>query len=381
MDCLYGRNMKTLEIARDIINENVIEKAEANDLIDFYELISLFGFKSIIHIYPKEKIISRITLLDNLGIMNKSEYESQGYISPENFYSININWLKYFVIVSDFGNITLAAEHLDIAPQTINHSIHGIEQHLKLNLFKVKSNNRILTPAGKMLYIHAKVILNNFHSIHRFFSDIKIKNHGYTLKIAYSYIKEPSYLPIINIMKKYPKTYIKTNFVGNFMRKQLMVANGELDLAFIIEKDICSFLEDIEFVKLMDLNYVIVGKPQTKKNWDAHKYITTKYTYKPRNIWDEDKFPRDVIAESNNMSFLLNLCEAGVGAAYLPYFYVKDKIKEGKLAIVADPPFVSNYSYNLIWNKKIYQNKIIQELIAEFKKSFDIYNDFNNLIA
>lgn len=68
--------------------------------------------------------------------------------------------LKVFVAVADCGSFNKAAEKLYISAPAVLKQVNALEKHLDLELFKRTSHGITLTPAGKVIYRHAKYIFD-----------------------------------------------------------------------------------------------------------------------------------------------------------------------------------------------------------------------------
>ena len=66
--------------------------------------------------------------------------------------------LKVFVCVSDCGSFNKAAEKLYISAPAVMKQINALEEHLEMKLFERTNQGIHLTPAGKVIYRHAKVM-------------------------------------------------------------------------------------------------------------------------------------------------------------------------------------------------------------------------------
>ncbi len=72
---------------------------------------------------------------------------------------MEIKQLKNFIKIVEEGNITRAAQKLNMAQPPLSTQMHQLEAELNCTLFQRGSRNIILTDAGSMLYDKAKTIL------------------------------------------------------------------------------------------------------------------------------------------------------------------------------------------------------------------------------
>ena len=95
--------------------------------------------------------------------------------------------LQYFVMAADEGNITRAAEKLNISQQSLSNHIANLEKTFQVELF-VRKPSLTLTYAGERLYSHAVRILDIQSQIENEMKDISKHKNG-VLRIGISYTR------------------------------------------------------------------------------------------------------------------------------------------------------------------------------------------------
>lgn len=68
--------------------------------------------------------------------------------------------LTTFITVADCGSFTRAAERLYISPTAVMKQMNALEDHLNLKLINRASSGITLTPAGKVIYEDAKIMID-----------------------------------------------------------------------------------------------------------------------------------------------------------------------------------------------------------------------------
>lgn len=68
--------------------------------------------------------------------------------------------LKTFVCVADHGSFNKAAEQLYISPPSVMKQVNALERHLELKLLDRTNQGIRLTPAGQVIYRHAKYLFS-----------------------------------------------------------------------------------------------------------------------------------------------------------------------------------------------------------------------------
>lgn len=74
---------------------------------------------------------------------------------------INLRQLRYFVGIAEVGNITKAAEQLNVAQPALGLQIRQLEQNLQTELLLRHSRGVVLTQAGELLLERARRILKD----------------------------------------------------------------------------------------------------------------------------------------------------------------------------------------------------------------------------
>ena len=69
---------------------------------------------------------------------------------------MNLQYLRYFQVLSKWEHFTKAAEELGIAQSSLSHAVHSLENELGVYLFEKQGRNVVLTPEGKCFSEYAK---------------------------------------------------------------------------------------------------------------------------------------------------------------------------------------------------------------------------------
>ena len=112
--------------------------------------------------------------------------------------------LEYFLVVASEGNITRAAERLNVSQQALSNSIARLEKELDCKLFERKKE-LVLTYAGKQFKISAEKILDIKHQTQTVLDEIGEGGRG-ELRIGISYTRGQAILPLLlpAFSRRYP---------------------------------------------------------------------------------------------------------------------------------------------------------------------------------
>ena len=137
--------------------------------------------------------------------------------------------LQYFVMAADEGNITRAAEKLNISQQSLSNHIANLEKTFQVELF-VRKPSLTLTYAGERLYSHAVRILDIQSQIENEMKDISKHKNG-VLRIGISYTRGRTFLPEIVPMFKERNPFVKLTIIeSNSQALEEDLLRGHIDL-------------------------------------------------------------------------------------------------------------------------------------------------------
>lgn len=143
---------------------------------------------------------------------------------------MNIQFIKYFVVLSEIQNFTKAAEKMFVVQSTFSAGIKKLEEHFDCKLFYRDNRNVSLTKEGEKLLPKAKQLLAQWNSI-----ETELKNPEATiLRIGVlSDLISDAFVPIL---KSFRELYghIKVEITDN-ERESLVekLVKQELDAVFI----------------------------------------------------------------------------------------------------------------------------------------------------
>ena len=137
--------------------------------------------------------------------------------------------LQYFVMAADEGNITHAAEKLNISQQSLSNHIANLEKEFNVELFTRKPT-LALTYAGEQLYRHAVQILDIHSRIENEMKDISKHKNG-MLRVGISYTRGRTFLPDVIPVFKEHNPFMKLNIVeSNSQSLEEALLRGYIDL-------------------------------------------------------------------------------------------------------------------------------------------------------
>ncbi|MCI0505460.1 MAG: LysR family transcriptional regulator [Gammaproteobacteria bacterium] len=260
--------------------------------------------------------------------------------------------LHTFVKVVDFGGISAAAEHLNIAKSAVSRRITELEQRLGVQLFRRTTRQLNLTDSGKSFYERAVRILTDLEEAELAIS----QQHGELagpLKIAAPLSFGLRHLTpaITDFMKNHPKL----QFDLDFNDRHVDILQEGFDLAIRISR-----LGDSSFIArpLATVHHMVCASPEylqrrgTPSTPDAliHHHCLSYSNVPDSDIWrftDPDSQPGQikipVALRANNGDFLRDAAIAGLGVILEPTFIVYDAVNKGQLT-----PLLTGYQWPII---------------------------------
>ncbi|MCR5090496.1 MAG: LysR family transcriptional regulator [Oscillospiraceae bacterium] len=140
--------------------------------------------------------------------------------------------LRYVVAISEYQNITKAAEALYVGQPTLSKFLISLEKELDLKLFRRLGHRYLPTYAGERYVARAKQILQLGEDLDAEMSDILKRDVG-VLRVAFAPMRGAYLLPMILpvFQARYPNVKI-TVLEGNSETNDQRLLNGQADLAF-----------------------------------------------------------------------------------------------------------------------------------------------------
>jgi len=255
--------------------------------------------------------------------------------------------LQYFVMAADEGNITHAAEKLNISQQSLSNHIGNLEKELNVELFTRKPS-LALTYAGEQLYRHAVQILEIHSRIENEMKDISKHKNG-MLRVGISYTRGRTFLPDVIPVFKENNPFMKLSIVeSNSQSLEEDLLRGHIDL--YIGTNIPERLEFTAKKLTQDKFYLVVPKNIMRRVYGEreadyaekfrHEVALEDFASQPfvllsrenriRNIVEnylqEHRLSLDIQMEMENIETLFALACRGVGITVYPETFLRSSV-------------------------------------------------------
>ncbi|MFC4025307.1 LysR family transcriptional regulator [Oceanobacillus longus] len=287
---------------------------------------------------------------------------------------MDLRQLEYFTEVAKQSNFTKAALTLHISQPSLSKTIKKLETDLGTPLFYRESKQLRLTDAGEAFLVGTKKVLQAFENLTSELNDVVDLKQG-EIKIGIPPIIGATFYSklISNYKEAYPSIDIKLTEVGSNKIKH-GVAEGELDIGLICNLPIQQ--ENFEIIKLVkDPLVLIVHKdnPLSEKETIDFSHIEKEPLIMYRQDFSlHDKiieacgkldFYPNIVCESSQKDFMVEMVEAKLGVALLPSKICSQINNEKIIAIPFKNPAV-NLELGMIWKKDRYLSHAVRKFIA-----------------
>lgn len=257
---------------------------------------------------------------------------------------MEIRHLQTFITIVELEGFTKAAEHLGYAQSTITSHIQILENELGESLFDRLGKKIVLTNLGKELVPYAKQMLHVYKEI----KNLTSEQNGVSGDLIVGAGESLTIYRLGKILKEYKKSFPKVNIIlkdsiCSDLRSKLH--SGELDIILTIEPQIMD--TDLVVKNLKDECMVIIGAPDAdleflSTNFES-KVATESIIFSEKGcsfrIAFENYLKQKNIKHVNSLEFssieAIKKCVMnGLGISFLPFYTVRNEIKEGSLKMI-----------------------------------------------
>ncbi|MCK5901778.1 MAG: LysR family transcriptional regulator [Cocleimonas sp.] len=256
-----------------------------------------------------------------------------------------LNAMNLYCHIVETGQLSLAADHLNISKGAVSKQLAKLEAHLGGRLLNRTTRRLTPTEAGIAFYDRAKLILESVEEAECVVSGLTAEPRG-TLKInaPMSFGVHHMGKLLAKYQQKYPKVIIDISL--NDRQIDLIEEGYDLALRIATLKDsslIARKLAPCHIVLCASATYLKqYGEPQTPSDLKNHHCIRYAYTDSVKHWMLEDSKGKkqqviiNSLLVSNNGNLICDAVIHGMGIAALPTFIVGDAIRKGEANIILD---------------------------------------------
>ncbi|MBP2643105.1 MAG: transcriptional regulator AlsR family [Firmicutes bacterium] len=213
---------------------------------------------------------------------------------------MDIRQLKYFILVAEKLNFTLAAKSLYITQPCLSHQIGELEKQLGLKLFLRDKHSVQITAAGAAILKEAKTIVAKAEDMIQIARQAEAGTIG-NLKLGFLGAVERKFLPqlISRFRQRYPMVELTLNHHIHLNYLDQTLYNGETDIAITLKSE-----QDI----LPLLNYKRIYDTKAALVLAANHPLAEKVEYQFSLLKQETLFYVDRKGSSRGLDTILQLC-------------------------------------------------------------------------
>ncbi len=251
---------------------------------------------------------------------------------------MDLNQLRSFVTVAQFGHLTRAAETLHLSQPALSGHIKALEEQFGVTLFERSSTGMALTPAGRRLLTEAARIIDAVQHLQHSAQELRGEPTG-NLKLGT--VLDPSILRVGDLLvlmrERYPQIEVDLNQVmsseglarirgGTLDASFYFGARPESDLSAIPLRDIVyrvsmpaawsGELLDAPWETIAQRPWIVAPEPST------HRRLVMALFREPASRPDR-------IVEADSESVINNLVESGVGMSLIRDEIVTQSVDAG----------------------------------------------------
>lgn len=255
---------------------------------------------------------------------------------------MDLRHLRTFLTVADTGNVTRAAEMLNLVQPAVSRRIKLLEDDVGTPLFERERHGMVLTDAGKVLVEYARRAMLELDRARAEIAGSATQGVGglVTLGLLPSTVDILSSPFVARVAAAYPgiRVRVAVGYAGNLMR---WLTSGEIDAALLYGAERSA---DIQTTPLIEEALWVVGAPQTRLRPDRpmplaelarHALVLPSVPHGIRTLVEHAcavaKVRLDISAETNALSVQRSLVLGGHGLTILPPIAVADDLRSRKL--------------------------------------------------
>lgn len=256
-----------------------------------------------------------------------------------------LNAMKLYCHIVDAGQLSIAADQLNLSKGAVSKQLAKLEAHLGGRLLNRTTRRLTPTEVGIAFYERAKQILESVEEAECVVTGLTAEPSG-TLKINAP--MSFGFLHMGELLAKYQLKYPKVTVDITLHDRQIDLIEEGYDLALRIAtlKDsslIARKLAPCHLVMCASPDYLQKnGVPQKPSDLKNHQCLLYAYSDSVRSWGFEDKQGKkqqvsvDGPLSANNGNLICDALINGMGIARLPTFIIGDAIRQGKAKVILD---------------------------------------------
>jgi LysR family transcriptional activator of nhaA len=284
---------------------------------------------------------------------------------------LNYLHLRYFRAVAHDGNLTRAAEKLNLSQSALSVQIRKLEDRLGHQLFERRGRGLVLTEAGRIALDHADAIFSTGDELLDSLREAGKSRRAVRVG-ALSTLSRNFLLGFLRPLLGRPDVEIvlRSGTESELLRD---LAALNLDLAVMDRAPVRDALTPLVSHRLAQSRISLVGTPElVGQGHSLETLLATRPVILPREgsgartdfdaLADRMGIRPQVAAEVDDMAMMRLLAREGTGLAVLPPIVVKDELAQGLLLEADQLPGILETFYAVTLERK-FPNPLVRELL------------------
>ena len=285
--------------------------------------------------------------------------------------------IKTFLCVAEQCSFSKAAVMLGYSQSTVTTQIQQLEQEFGTLLFERIHKTVRLTAAGTEFVGFAQKMLLTADEAKNAMKRLPEENGELRIAMAESLCS--TFFP--NILERYHKEYPNVDLsitTGGTDDIFYMLRHNEADMVYTLDRriyspDLVTALEKEENVYFVaSPSYSAAGKAVTLEELTKYDFILTEKNMSYRKHLDELMASKSLqirpFLELGSVEMIRTLVERGIGISFLPYYAVKDSIKNGTLVKIDVSENQIEVWRQLIYHKNKWVSPAMRAMIKLIKE-------------
>lgn len=286
---------------------------------------------------------------------------------------LNYHHLRYFQTVAHEGNLTRAAEKLNVSQSAVSMQIRQLEERLGQPLFERRGRSLLLTEAGRIALDHADAIFATGQEL-----IATLQQSGGTrqpLRVgSLATLSRNFQLAFLRPMlgRSDVEVILRSGSAGELFNA---LAGHHLDLVLTNQPPPVDALTSYVVQRLDEQNLSLIGVPElcppklslAKRLAGAALILPTPESGLRMGIdalIDRLDVAPQIVAEVDDMAMMRLLVREGIGLAVLPPIVVRDELASGALIESAKVPNLIETFYGVTLERR-FPNPLLAELMDE----------------
>ncbi len=285
---------------------------------------------------------------------------------------MKVNQLKYFLAIVEAGSLSAAAQSLGVAQPALSQHIANLEHELEVLLLERSPRGVSSTPAGDLLYEHARTIIRQFE---RAESDVRHLGHSPSGEIVVVVAASVAQIVAPSLAREVAERLPEVNLLiqeGMSINLARLVESGRADLAFVPSAILPS---GVESEQILTEDLALGGargeegdSPGPIDFEEACRFplVLPSLPHYVRNTLEQVAFDQgvrlNIKAEQDSPRLLPRLVASGYAYSILPEngFFEDQKLDSIFTRRIAKPDI--SRSLHIIWPKAASQDRLTVEV-------------------